>query len=147
MQAIILAAGMGNRLGKYTKNNTKCMLEINGKTLVERALDALDENGIKKCVIVVGYQKENLMNFVGKRYKGIEIEYVANDVYHKTNNVITSYSIHYTKLYEDDAALEDEVALEEDRVVLEELVLGEGEGVDVVGLVVYVVRHVLDLYP
>ena len=33
MQVIILAAGMGNRLGKYTQNNTKCMLSINGKTL------------------------------------------------------------------------------------------------------------------
>ena len=65
MQALILAAGMGNRLGKYTKNNTKCMLDINGKTLITRALEALESNGIGKCVIVVGYQKQNLMDAVG----------------------------------------------------------------------------------
>jgi choline kinase len=41
MQAVILAAGMGNRLGRYTAENTKCMLSINGKTLIERALEAL----------------------------------------------------------------------------------------------------------
>ena len=48
MQAIMLAAGKGSRLGKYTKDNTKCMLEINGKTLLERAIDALCEANIKK---------------------------------------------------------------------------------------------------
>lgn len=42
MRALILAAGMGSRLGKYTANNTKCMLSINRRTLIERALDALD---------------------------------------------------------------------------------------------------------
>ena len=47
MQAIMLAAGKGSRLGKYTKNNTKCMLNIHGKTLLERAIDALIEADIK----------------------------------------------------------------------------------------------------
>ena len=39
MQAIILAAGMGKRLGEYTKDNTKCMLPINGETLIDRTLN------------------------------------------------------------------------------------------------------------
>ncbi|MDR0629420.1 MAG: NTP transferase domain-containing protein [Treponema sp.] len=52
MQALILAAGMGNRLGKYTRNNTKCMLSLNGKTLIERALDAVSGAGIRRCFIV-----------------------------------------------------------------------------------------------
>jgi histidinol-phosphate/aromatic aminotransferase/cobyric acid decarboxylase-like protein/choline kinase len=79
MQAIILAAGMGSRLGKYTQNNTKCMLPINGRTLIERSLDALNAAGITKCILVVGYQKENLMRFIGSRYKNINITYIAND--------------------------------------------------------------------
>lgn len=41
MQGLMLAAGMGKRLGKYTQGNTKCMLEVAGKTLIERAVDAL----------------------------------------------------------------------------------------------------------
>lgn len=81
MQAIILAAGMGNRLGRYTVDNTKCMLSINGKTLIERMLDALDVNKIRSCIIVVGYQKENLMKFVGTKYKNIEITYIDNAIY------------------------------------------------------------------
>jgi histidinol-phosphate/aromatic aminotransferase/cobyric acid decarboxylase-like protein/choline kinase len=87
MQAIILAAGMGSRLGKYSQDNTKCMLSINGRKLIERALDALDGAGITHCVIVVGYKKENLMRFVGDKYKNIKITYIANDVYNKTNNI------------------------------------------------------------
>ena len=43
MQALMLAAGKGSRLGRYTKDNTKCMLEVNGKTLLERCIDALKE--------------------------------------------------------------------------------------------------------
>jgi histidinol-phosphate/aromatic aminotransferase/cobyric acid decarboxylase-like protein/choline kinase len=104
MQAVILAAGMGNRLGKYTKNNTKCMLPINGRTLIERALDALDQGGIRKCVIVAGYQKDNLMGFIGARYKQVAVTYVSNDIYHKTNNI---YSLYLAKnhLEQDDTLL------------------------------------------
>lgn len=112
MQALILAAGMGNRLGKYTKDNTKCMLDINGKTLILRALEALESNGIKKCVIVVGYQKQNLMNAVGTKFKSMEICYVANDVYNKTNNI---YSLFLAKDY----LLEDDTLLLESDLIFE----------------------------
>ena len=54
MKAIILAAGMGNRLGKFTQDNTKCMVEVNGKRLVNYVLDAIKETGIKEVVMVVG---------------------------------------------------------------------------------------------
>jgi choline kinase len=104
MQAVILAAGMGNRLGKYTKNNTKCMLEINGETLIKRALDAIDFAGIDRCIIVVGYQKENLMNFVGTRYKNVKIEYIANDIYDKTNNIY-SLALAKNELLKDNTVL------------------------------------------
>ena len=112
MQAIILAAGMGSRLGKYTANNTKCMLPINGKTLIERALDALDGEGIKKCVIVVGYQKDNLIKFVGSRYKNIDIVYVANDIYNKTNNIYSLYLAKDYLLADDTLLLESDLIFE-----------------------------------
>jgi histidinol-phosphate/aromatic aminotransferase/cobyric acid decarboxylase-like protein/choline kinase len=118
MQAVILAAGMGNRLGKYTKNNTKCMLDINGKTLIERALDALAANKIKKCIIVVGYQKENLMDFVGTEYQGMEIIYVSNDVYNKTNNI---YSLFLAK----DFLLQDDTILLESDLIFESRVIAD----------------------
>ena len=108
MQALILAAGMGNRLGRYTADNTKCMLPINGKTLIERALDSLDSSGIQKCVIVTGYKKENLMGFIGNKYKNISIEYVVNDIYNKTNNI---YSLYLARDY---LAKDDTILLESD---------------------------------
>ena len=46
MRALMLAAGMGKRLGKYTAGNTKCMLKVGDKTLIERASEALYEAGI-----------------------------------------------------------------------------------------------------
>ena len=116
MQAIILAAGMGNRLGKYTKNNTKCMLPINGKTLAERALDALNEAGIRKCIFVVGYKKENVIAFLGNRYKNVEIIYVSNDIFDKTNNI---YSLYLAKDYllQDDTLLLESDLIFENRLI------------------------------
>ena len=64
MQAIMLAAGKGSRLGKYTKNNTKCMLEVNGKTLLERAINALLNANINKLVMVIGYKMDNLKKYI-----------------------------------------------------------------------------------
>jgi histidinol-phosphate/aromatic aminotransferase/cobyric acid decarboxylase-like protein/choline kinase len=113
VQGLILAAGMGSRLGKYTQNNTKCMLSINGRTLIERALDALNIAGIKKCILVVGYQKSNLMNFIGNRYKNIDIIYIANDIYDKTNNI---YSLALAKDY----LLQDDTLLLESDLIFEE---------------------------
>ena len=58
MKAIILAAGMGSRLGRYTKDNTKAMVEVNGKKLIENSLDILNECGVCEVIIVVGYKKK-----------------------------------------------------------------------------------------
>ena len=54
MQAIILAAGMGRRLGEYTKDNTKCMVPVNGVRLIDRVLNQLSELDLRRVVIVVG---------------------------------------------------------------------------------------------
>jgi histidinol-phosphate/aromatic aminotransferase/cobyric acid decarboxylase-like protein/choline kinase len=118
MQAVILAAGMGNRLGKYTSNNTKCMVSINGLTLIERALDALEFAGLKKCIMVVGYKKDNLMAFLGNKYKNVEIQYVSNDIYNKTNNI---YSLYLAKEY---LLSDDTLLLESDLIFEKELIVG-----------------------
>lgn len=56
MQAIILAAGMGKRLHEYTRDNTKCMVRVNGITIIERCLRILDRKKLSRIVIVVGYK-------------------------------------------------------------------------------------------
>jgi len=55
MKAIIVAAGPGSRLNPLTNEMPKCLLEVGGKTILERALEALRENGIEKIVVVRGY--------------------------------------------------------------------------------------------
>ena len=74
MQALILAAGMGKRLGKYTSNNTKCMLKINNKTLIERAIEALVDSGIKKLILVIGYKGENVKKYLLQECKNPKIK-------------------------------------------------------------------------
>lgn len=107
MQAIILAAGMGERLGELTKNNTKCMVSVNGVRLIDRMLTQLAARDLSRVVIVVGYKKEELINHIGSRYDDrIKIEYVHNDIYDKTNNI---YSLALAKQY----------MLEEDTLLLE----------------------------
>ncbi len=56
MQAIILAAGMGKRLKEYTQNNTKCIVRVNGVTMIERLLRQLDGKGLSGIIIVEGYE-------------------------------------------------------------------------------------------
>ena len=93
MQAIILAAGMGRRLGEYTKDNTKCMVPVNGVRLIDRLLHQLSNLELSRVVIVVGYQAENLKSYIGTRYADqLTIEYVENPVYDKTNNIVNIVS-------------------------------------------------------
>ena len=109
MQALMLAAGMGKRLGKYTKGNTKCMLKVQDKTLIERAIEALLDAGIKKFIIVVGYKGDNLKKYLleeckNPRIKEMKLEFIDNDIYDKTNNI---YSLYLAKdrLMEDDTIM------------------------------------------
>ena len=110
MQAIILAAGMGRRLGELTNNNTKCMLEVNGVRLIDRTLETIAKQGIKHVVLVVGYEAQNVKDWVGTHYKGMDITYVENSVYDKTNNI---YSIFHDREY---LLKEDKLILESDHI-------------------------------
>lgn len=105
MQAIILAAGMGRRLGELTKNNTKCMVEVNGITLIDRMLNQLSGLPLNRVVIVVGYEGKKLVDYIGDRYDDkMKIEYVENPIYDKTNNIY-SLALAKDKLQEDDTLL------------------------------------------
>ena len=117
MQAIILAAGMGKRLGELTKDNTKCMIEVGGQKLIDRMLGQLSELHLNRVILVVGYQAENLINHIGNRYEGkIKIEYIRNDIYDKTNNIY-SLALAKEKLQEDDTLLLESDLIFEDRML------------------------------
>ena len=104
MQAVILAAGMGKRLGELTKNNTKCMIKVNGITLIERVLTQLSSLPLTRIIIVIGYKGEELRAFLGNTYNGLAIEYIENKIYDKTNNIY-SLSLAKEELQKDDTLL------------------------------------------
>lgn len=105
MQALILAAGMGKRLGDHTKNNTKCMVPVNGVRLIDRVIDQLSKFDLTRLVMVVGYERQKLVDYIGHRYDDVlKIEFIDNPIYDKTNNIY-SLALAKTQLCEDDTIL------------------------------------------
>lgn len=116
MQAIILAAGMGKRLKELTKNNTKCMVKVNGVSLIDRMLHQIERQHVDRIVIVVGYEGEKLINYIDGLNISTPIVFVENSVYDKTNNI---YSLALAKKYlcEDDTLLFESDLIFEDEVL------------------------------
>ena len=115
MQAVILAAGMGKRLKELTQNNTKCMVKVNGVTLIDRMLHQIERQHLSRIVIVVGYEGQKLIDYIGTLDIQTPITYINNPIYDKTNNI---YSLALAKdwlckddtlLFESDLIFEDSV--------------------------------------
>lgn len=117
MQAIILAAGMGKRLKELTQDNTKCMVKINGVTLIERMLRQIDRHNLSKIVIVIGYEGQKLVDYIST-LKNIKtpIVYVDNPIYNKTNNIY-SLSLAQDYLCEEDTLLFESDLIFEDGII------------------------------
>lgn len=108
---------MGKRLGKLTRNNTKCMVSVNGLPLIDRVILQLSRLNLSRLVIVVGYEAENLIEHIGNRYDGVlKIEYIHNTIYDKTNNI---YSLALAK---EEMCKEDTILLESD-IIFEDRML------------------------
>lgn len=114
MQAIILAAGMGKRLKELTRNNTKCMVKVNGVTLIERMLHQLEKYFLSRIIIVVGYEGQKLIDYIATLGICVPIIYINNPIYYKTNNI---YSLALAKEYlcqEDTLLFESDLIFEDD---------------------------------
>lgn len=116
MQAIILAAGMGKRLKEYTQNNTKCMVKVNGVTLIERMLRQIERVEVSQIVIVVGYKGQELIDYISTLDIQTPIAYVRNDIYNRTNNI---YSLALAEKY----LIEEDTLLFESDLIFEDSVL------------------------
>lgn len=116
MQAIILAAGMGKRLKELTQNNTKCMVKVNGVTLIDRMLHQIEKQHLLRVIIVVGYEGQKLIDYI--RTLGIQtpIVFIENPIYDKTNNI---YSLALAK----DWLVKDDTLLFESDLIFEDSVL------------------------
>lgn len=115
MYAIILAAWMWKRLKELTKNNTKCMVKVNGKTLIERMLHQIENTNISEIIIVTWYKWKGLQDYIWTLHIKKPIRYIENNIYDKTNNI---YSLSLAKdylcngdsiIFESDIIFEDSV--------------------------------------
>ena len=133
MQALMLAAGMGKRLGAYTEGQTKCMVKVGGRTLLEHAADALRRAGIRRFVLVVGYEGEKLMAFAREKLADFELEFVVNSEYARTNNIYSLY------LAREQLMADDTILLESDLIFQPELIrrLAEADSPNMVAVAKY----------
>ena len=88
MKAVILAAGKGTRMPEITNDIPKCLIDINGKTLLERQINILLRYSIKKIYVVVGYMAKKIIS----KIENIEnVEIVENKEYATTDNIYSLY--------------------------------------------------------
>ncbi|HJZ75743.1 MAG TPA: phosphocholine cytidylyltransferase family protein [Vicinamibacterales bacterium] len=110
-RAVILAAGNGKRMGSLTADRPKAMLEVDGRSLIERSLDALAACGIADVTIVAGYQQQRLRDHLGASAR-----FVDNPRYRDTNSL---YSLWLAR----EVLLEGAVVMNSDILVSPELLL------------------------
>lgn len=85
--ALLLAAGTGSRLYPLTKDSPKCMTLVSEKSILERMVIGLKQQGFKRLVIVTGHQENYIREFLGTNYDGMAIEYIFSSLYKTTNNI------------------------------------------------------------
>ena len=110
---------MGRRLRDLTRDNTKCMVEVNGVKLIDRLLGQLATLRLQRVIIVVGYKGQELREYIEKEWgerDALKIEFSENPVYDKTNNIY-SLALVKDKLQEDDTLLIESDLILDDRLV------------------------------
>ena len=86
MKAIILSAGQGSRLGELVRERPKCLIDFNGRTLLDRQLDTLEANGVHEAVVVTGFHDELVNEAIARRSGGPKVRTVFNPFYKVADN-------------------------------------------------------------
>ena len=87
MTGVILAAGMAKRLRPLTDTKPKCLLEVAGRTLLERTVDAMHQAGITEFVVVTGYRAEQIRDFLTAHFSQFTFHFLHNADYEHNNNI------------------------------------------------------------
>ena len=88
MKAVILAAGQGTRIRSVHGERPKCLIEVDGSTILDHQLEALSKAGVYEVAIVVGYQKEQIINHVRVHsHRKQRIHFIENPAYALCNNI------------------------------------------------------------
>jgi choline kinase len=86
MKAIILSAGQGSRLGHLVDNGPKCLIDFNGRSLLDRQLDTLEANGVGEAVVVTGFHDELVDQAIARRSGGPRVRTIFNPFYKVADN-------------------------------------------------------------
>src|SRR5690348_16855833 len=86
MKAIILSAGQGSRLGHLVDGRPKCLIDFNGRTLLDRQLDTLEANGVHEAVVVTGFHDELVDEAIGRRSGGPKVRTLFNPFFKVADN-------------------------------------------------------------
>ncbi|MDD6228720.1 MAG: phosphocholine cytidylyltransferase family protein [Bacteroidales bacterium] len=114
MQAVILAAGMGSRLGNLTENDAKCMVPVNGVRLIDRMICQLRQSGIRRIIVVVGYEGDRLRNYLANRYQDMDMQFVDNPIFDTTNNIYSLWLANEWMRLDDTLLLESDLVIDID---------------------------------
>ena len=87
MIGVILAAGMAKRLRPLTDTKPKCLLEVGGRTLLERTVRAMQQAGITEFVVVTGYRAEQIREFLSSHFSTVNFHFLHNADYEHNNNI------------------------------------------------------------
>jgi len=91
MKAIILSAGQGSRLGHLVDDRPKCLIDFNGRSLLDRQLDTLEANGVHEAVVVSGFHDELVQQAIAARTGGPSVRTVFNPFYKVADNTGSLY--------------------------------------------------------
>jgi len=91
MKALILASGVGSRLQPLTSETPKCLIDLGGFNILGRMLAALKEHSVSDIVITTGHLKDKIESFVSRHYSSLNVRFVNNPVYDKTNYIYSMW--------------------------------------------------------
>jgi choline kinase len=91
MKAIILSAGQGSRLGHLVDERPKCLIDFNGRSLLDRQLDALEANGVHQAVVVTGFHDDRVEEALAARSGGPRVRTIYNPFYKVADNTGSLY--------------------------------------------------------
>jgi len=85
--ALLLAAGIGNRLQPLTNNMPKCLTKVNDKEILAHLVHSLHLHNFRRLIVVVGYLEESIRQFLDKIVGNLTVEYIVSPKYRTTNNI------------------------------------------------------------
>ncbi|MBI9060324.1 MAG: phosphocholine cytidylyltransferase family protein [Labilibaculum sp.] len=125
MKAIILAAGVGSRIRPFTDNCPKSLLKVGENTILEMMISRILDCDINEIIIVDGYLKEQIKNYVKTKFPDLNVSFATNDKYAETN---TGYSLLLAKDFiQDSGFIKFDADVVFDKEILRKLIECEHE--------------------